>query len=158
MDLTSLCADYYKRETLIDAYSVPIMPVGHPGSWVVPADIASRVVLNPKAKRQSGRLMEGRYASSSERTTTQSCRRCGQHDIIAGGVPTRLWLMKVPAQLSQRNTAVSAASVIKLDTTNKRALRRTVPWNEWSLDDPNTFGNRIHRMLKLGLSIEDDAV
>jgi len=54
-------------------------------------------------------------------------------DIIAGGVPTRLWLMKVPAQLSQRNTAVSAASVIKLDTTNKRALRGTVPWNEWSL-------------------------
>ena len=79
-------------------------------------------------------------------------------DIIAGGVPTRLWLMKVPAQLSQRTTAVSAASVIKLDTTNKRALRGTVPWNEWSLDDPNTFGNRIHRMLKLGLSIEDDAV
>ena len=79
-------------------------------------------------------------------------------DIIAGGVPTRLWLMKVPTQLSQRNTAVSAASVIKLDTTNKRALRGTVPWNEWSLDDPNTFGNRIHRMLKLGLSIEDDAV
>ncbi|KAK3200152.1 hypothetical protein Dsin_023567 [Dipteronia sinensis] len=27
----------------------------------------------------------------------------------------------------------------------------------FSLDDPNTFGNRIHRMLKLGLSIEDDA-
>ena len=26
------------------------------------------------------------------------------------------------------------------------------------MDDPNTFGNRIHRMLKLGLSIEDDAV
>ncbi|KAK2658704.1 hypothetical protein Ddye_005237 [Dipteronia dyeriana] len=29
MDFTSLCADYYKRQTLIDAYSVPIMPVGH---------------------------------------------------------------------------------------------------------------------------------
>lgn len=27
----------------------------------------------------------------------------------------------------------------------------------FSLDDPNTFGNRIHRMLKLGLSIEEDA-
>ncbi|KAH7433002.1 hypothetical protein KP509_07G049900 [Ceratopteris richardii] len=26
----------------------------------------------------------------------------------------------------------------------------------FSLDDPNTFGNRIHRMLKLGLSIDDD--
>ncbi|KAK1588008.1 hypothetical protein Q3G72_019133 [Acer saccharum] len=78
LDFTSLCADYYKRETLIDAYSVPIMPVGHPSSWVVPSDIATRVVLNPKTKRQSGRPMEGRHVSSSERTTTQSCRRCGQ--------------------------------------------------------------------------------
>ncbi|KAK0573096.1 hypothetical protein LWI29_002930 [Acer saccharum] len=78
LDFTSLCADYYKRETLIDAYSVPIMPVGHPSSWVVPSDIATRVVLNPKTKRQSGHPMEGRHPSFSERTTTQSCRRCGQ--------------------------------------------------------------------------------
>jgi molecular chaperone HtpG len=27
----------------------------------------------------------------------------------------------------------------------------------FSLEEPNTFGNRIHRMLKLGLSIDDDA-
>ncbi|KAK0573057.1 hypothetical protein LWI29_002395 [Acer saccharum] len=78
VDFTSLCADYYKRETLIDAYSVHIMPVGHPSSWVVPSDIVARVVLNPKTKRQSGRPMEGRHVSSSERTTSQSCRRCGQ--------------------------------------------------------------------------------
>eukprot|EP00250_Pteridium_aquilinum_P022058 c25295_g4_i1 orf=386-925(+) len=26
----------------------------------------------------------------------------------------------------------------------------------FSLEDPNTFGSRIHRMLKLGLSIDDD--
>ena len=76
--MTSQCADYYKRETLINAYSIPIMPVGHPGSWVVPFYIASQVILNPKAKRQSGRPMEGWHVSSSERTTTQSCRRCGQ--------------------------------------------------------------------------------
>ncbi|KAK3221392.1 hypothetical protein Dsin_008417 [Dipteronia sinensis] len=66
LDFTSLCADYYKRQTLIDAYSVPIMPVSHPSSWVVSSDIAERVVLNPKSKRQS------------ERKTTQSCRICGK--------------------------------------------------------------------------------
>ncbi|KAK3212566.1 hypothetical protein Dsin_017272 [Dipteronia sinensis] len=78
LDLTSLCADYYKRQTLINVYSVPIMPVGYSSSWVVPSDIIEQVVLNPKTKRQSGRPMEGRHASSSERTTTFLCRRCGQ--------------------------------------------------------------------------------
>ncbi|KAK3200342.1 hypothetical protein Dsin_023757 [Dipteronia sinensis] len=32
VDFTSLCTDYYKRQTLIDAYSVPIMLVGYPSS------------------------------------------------------------------------------------------------------------------------------
>ena len=51
-------------------------------------------------------------------------------DIIAGGVPTRLWLMKVLAKLSPRNTVAGVASVMKLDTTNKHALGRTLLWNE----------------------------
>ncbi|KAK2640752.1 hypothetical protein Ddye_022515 [Dipteronia dyeriana] len=78
LDLTTLCSDYYKRQTLIDAYSVPIMMVGDPSTWVVPSDIVQRVILNPNSRRQAGRPRAGRYVSSSERTTTQSCRRCGQ--------------------------------------------------------------------------------
>ncbi|KAK3184948.1 hypothetical protein Dsin_032234 [Dipteronia sinensis] len=85
LDLTSLCVYYYKRQTLIDAYSVPIIPVSHPSSWVVLSFFMGSAILhrcvgglNPKSKRQSDHLIEGRHASSSERTTTQSCRRCGQ--------------------------------------------------------------------------------
>ncbi|KAK2651348.1 hypothetical protein Ddye_011204 [Dipteronia dyeriana] len=78
LDFTTLCADYGKRQTLINAYSVPIMPLGHPSTWVVSFDIAQRVILNPNARRQAGRPRVGRHVSSSERTTTQSCRRCGQ--------------------------------------------------------------------------------
>ncbi|KAK2663100.1 hypothetical protein Ddye_001674 [Dipteronia dyeriana] len=78
LDLTTLCSDYYKRQTLIDAYSVPIMPVGDPSTWVVPSNITQRVVLNPNSKRQTGRPRAGRHVSSSERTTSQSCKRCGQ--------------------------------------------------------------------------------
>ncbi|KAK2653120.1 hypothetical protein Ddye_012976 [Dipteronia dyeriana] len=72
LDFTSFCTDYYKRETLVDAYSASIMHMGHPFLWLVPSDIAARVVLNPKSKRQSGHLIEGRHASSSERATMQS--------------------------------------------------------------------------------------
>ncbi|KAK2656246.1 hypothetical protein Ddye_009298 [Dipteronia dyeriana] len=54
------------------------MPVVHPSTWIVPFDIAERVILNPIFRRQAGRPRAGRHISSSERTTTQNCRRCGQ--------------------------------------------------------------------------------
>ncbi|KAK2663556.1 hypothetical protein Ddye_002130 [Dipteronia dyeriana] len=64
--------------TLIDAYSISVIPIGHSSSWVVPNDIVEWVVFNPIFKRQAGCPMAGRHASSSERTTTQLCRSCGQ--------------------------------------------------------------------------------
>ncbi|KAK2655990.1 hypothetical protein Ddye_009042 [Dipteronia dyeriana] len=78
MDFTFLSVDYYKRKTLTDMYSVPIMPVEHPSTWIMPSDIAERVVLNPISRRQACRPKVGRNISSSEMTTTQNCRRCGQ--------------------------------------------------------------------------------
>ena len=51
MDYNSLCVDYYKRETLVDTYSVPIMPVGHPNTWEVPEDIRQRMILPLKSKK-----------------------------------------------------------------------------------------------------------
>ncbi|KAK3226827.1 hypothetical protein Dsin_006689 [Dipteronia sinensis] len=83
LDYTSLCADYYKRETLVDAYSVHIMSAGHPNTWVVPVDIRQCVVLPSKSKKNkeqagTGCPQENRFPSVSERTSTHKCRRCGE--------------------------------------------------------------------------------
>ncbi|KAK2651343.1 hypothetical protein Ddye_011199 [Dipteronia dyeriana] len=78
LDFTSLFSDYYKRQTLIDEYSVPIMLVGYSPTWVVPSDIVERVILNPISRRQTGRPRAGQHVSFLKRTNTQSCRRCGQ--------------------------------------------------------------------------------
>ncbi|KAK2641110.1 hypothetical protein Ddye_022873 [Dipteronia dyeriana] len=45
---------------------------------ILPPDIVERVVLNTISRRQAKRPRAGRHISSLERTTTQSCRRCGQ--------------------------------------------------------------------------------
>ncbi|KAK2642469.1 hypothetical protein Ddye_024232 [Dipteronia dyeriana] len=130
MDFTSLCADYYKRQTLIDAYSVPIMPVGHPSTWIVPSDIAERVVLNPSSRRQAGRSRASRRVSSSKRTTTQNCRRCRQpgHNLRRCSNPALS--NEGLSQFFLRNTDISVVSVIQLVTTDRHALLETPPWND----------------------------
>ncbi|KAK2652403.1 hypothetical protein Ddye_012259 [Dipteronia dyeriana] len=70
MDFTSMCADYYKTQTLTDKCSIPIIPVGHPSTWIVPSDITERVVLNPISRRQVGLQRAGQHIPSLERTTT----------------------------------------------------------------------------------------
>ena len=82
MDYTSLCADYYKRETLVDAYAMPIMPIGHLNTWEVPEDIRQRVVLPSKSKKDNQQKaspecpQEHQFHFVSERTSTKKCRRC----------------------------------------------------------------------------------
>ncbi|GMN59161.1 hypothetical protein TIFTF001_028258 [Ficus carica] len=44
----------------------------------------------------------------------------------------------------------------QLEYLEERRLKDLIKKHS-DLDDPNTFGNRIHRMLKLGLSIDEDA-
>ncbi|KAK2638125.1 hypothetical protein Ddye_025920 [Dipteronia dyeriana] len=102
---TYTCVDFYKRQTLIDTYSVPIMPIGHPFSWVVPVDIAERVVLNPLSRRQAGCLRGSRHASYSERTTTQSCKRCGQSGHNARRCPNPPLSSNGPSKVIPMNTA-----------------------------------------------------
>ncbi|KAI5069115.1 hypothetical protein GOP47_0015416 [Adiantum capillus-veneris] len=44
-----------------------------------------------------------------------------------------------------------------VDAIDEYVVGQLKEFDGHNLEDPNTFGNRIHRMLKLGLSIEDDA-
>ncbi|KAK2664858.1 hypothetical protein Ddye_003432 [Dipteronia dyeriana] len=67
LDYTSLCADYYKEEVIVDAYSTSIMLVGHPHTWVIPPDIRNRVVLTPDIRTQTGRSRRSLILSVSER-------------------------------------------------------------------------------------------
>ncbi|KAK2641782.1 hypothetical protein Ddye_023545 [Dipteronia dyeriana] len=99
MDFTYLCEDFYNRQILIDSYLVPIIPVGHPSTWVVPSDIAERVVLNPISRRQARRPRAGLHISSSERTTTQNCRRCGQPEHNSKRCPNPALINKGPSRV-----------------------------------------------------------
>ncbi|KAK2659588.1 hypothetical protein Ddye_006121 [Dipteronia dyeriana] len=112
LDFTSLCTDFHKIQIFIDAYSIPIMIVGHSSYWVVPADITERVVLNPLSKRQAGHPRGSRHASALKRTTTQSCRRCGQSGHNARRCPNPYLIMMVRAELFLRNIGASLYPVI----------------------------------------------
>ncbi|KAK2642417.1 hypothetical protein Ddye_024180 [Dipteronia dyeriana] len=130
LDYTSLCVDFFKRQTLIDAYSVPIMPVGHLSSWIVPTNITNRVVLNPLSRRQAGRPMGGRGGDMPRLRKGQPLYRVKDVEnqvIMLDDVIIHLWLMMVRAELFHRNTGASVSSVIQLDTTNIRALIMNLP-------------------------------
>ncbi|KAK2652221.1 hypothetical protein Ddye_012077 [Dipteronia dyeriana] len=135
MDFISLCTNFYKRQTLINSYSVPIIPVGHPFTWVMPSDITERVVLNPISRRQAGPPRAGRHISSSARITTQNCRRCGQpgHNFRRCSNPALI--NEGPSRVVIEEASVS--SVIQLATTDIRALPETPPWNDFRRYDDN---------------------
>ena len=71
---------YYKKETLVAAYSGRVYPVCHPDEWDVPDSIRSVVVNPPIWRKQAGRPRTTRIPSVGERgrRRPQVCSICSQ--------------------------------------------------------------------------------
>ncbi|XP_009769526.2 uncharacterized protein [Nicotiana sylvestris] len=60
------CSNYYKPNTVVMTYDVPVYPLPDRNNWNIPAHIAKEVVLPPKWKRPPGRPKKKRDKPLSE--------------------------------------------------------------------------------------------
>ncbi|XP_019235373.1 PREDICTED: uncharacterized protein LOC109215716 [Nicotiana attenuata] len=60
------CSNYYKPNTIVMTYDVPVYPLPDRNDWNIPAHVAEEVVLPPKWKRPPGRPKKKRDKSLSE--------------------------------------------------------------------------------------------
>ena len=80
-DLFAYCADYFKKDTLVQMYSGRIFPVCHPDDWDVPANVKAQIVTPPVITKQAGRPKIKRIPSAGERVKSRkqsTCSRCKQ--------------------------------------------------------------------------------
>ncbi|KAK0606822.1 hypothetical protein LWI29_004775 [Acer saccharum] len=70
------CSPYYLSAFLVTAYSGEIHPVGQPSEWLVPEDIASKIVHPPVGRRGPGRPKKNRTPSFGEEVTQRRCTTC----------------------------------------------------------------------------------
>ncbi|TXG48510.1 hypothetical protein EZV62_024385 [Acer yangbiense] len=71
------CSPYYSSTFLVTAYSGEIHPVGQPSEWLVPSDIASKIVHPPVGRRRPpGRPRKNRNPSFGEEVTQRRCITC----------------------------------------------------------------------------------
>ena len=61
---------------MVAAYSGEIHPVGQPSEWLVPEDIASKIVHLPVGRRGPGRSKKNRTSSFGEEVTQRRCTTC----------------------------------------------------------------------------------
>ncbi|KAM3362415.1 hypothetical protein P3S68_017269 [Capsicum galapagoense] len=75
-DYGSYCSEYYKPNTLVKTYEVPIISMPAKKDWDVPKSVNEEEVLPPIYKRLPGRSKKWRKKKSSE-TLSSSINHCG---------------------------------------------------------------------------------
>ncbi|KAM3320527.1 hypothetical protein P3S67_007728 [Capsicum chacoense] len=72
-------SDYYRKETLVKTYKMPLCPMPDKRDWHVPPEVLEDVILPPKYKRPPGRSNKGSKKKSSEKlsSTSNRCGKCG---------------------------------------------------------------------------------
>ncbi|KAK3205632.1 hypothetical protein Dsin_019678 [Dipteronia sinensis] len=76
------CSPYYSSAFLVAAYSGEIHPLRQPSEWLVPEDIASKIVHPPVGRRGPGRPKKNRTPSFGEEVTQRiytTCHRVGHN-------------------------------------------------------------------------------
>ncbi|XP_019230294.1 PREDICTED: uncharacterized protein LOC109211242 [Nicotiana attenuata] len=74
-------SNYYKPNSVVMTYDVPVYPLPDRNDWNIPAHVAEEVVLPPKWKRPPGRPKKKRDKPFSELLQPKnqhSCSICGQ--------------------------------------------------------------------------------
>ncbi|XP_075096439.1 uncharacterized protein LOC107812183 [Nicotiana tabacum] len=75
------CSNYYKSNTIVMTYDLPVYPLPDRNDWNIPEHVAEEVVLPPKWKRPPGRPKKKRDKTLSELLQPKnqhSCSICGQ--------------------------------------------------------------------------------
>ncbi|KAM3379229.1 hypothetical protein P3S68_011643 [Capsicum galapagoense] len=76
-DFGEYYSEYYKPNTLVKTYEVPIVSMPDKKDWDVSSSVDEEEVLSPLYKRLSGRSKKGRKKKSSE-TLSSSTNHCGR--------------------------------------------------------------------------------
>ncbi|XP_009796844.1 uncharacterized protein [Nicotiana sylvestris] len=83
--LEDYCSDYYKPNSVVMTYNVPVYSIPDRNEWNIPAHIAKEVILLPKWKRPPGRPKKKRdklFSELLQPKNQHSCSICGQGEHI----------------------------------------------------------------------------
>ncbi|KAK1398347.1 Zinc finger containing preotein [Heracleum sosnowskyi] len=83
LDPYDYCSQYYKKETMVDAYKEIVHPIENKETWVIPEHIKSVIVYPPEGRIRVGRPKKRRCKASWERNGKPvkqiNCGKCGQN-------------------------------------------------------------------------------